>query len=940
MQIFRDCRLVGGGALVRWEKDWGINTMLGKLTSKRYFRFFLAVILLVTFAWARPKQCFGQAATAEVGLFNGSFDVDADGDGIPDGWSTAGRAGVVQRLRQVEDPERGKVARLECTQFEPGFPDSHAMIAQVGRVTLRQGQWYQVRLWARAEKLEAGGVQIAVANRRTWQETGFQEFFSPSRQWESFEFYIQSRVNLPADDSRLQIWFTGTGVLYLDALEIEPVASFRPERLPQIPWINPANALPNSSFECGGAAWGTYAPRLSGWGSHLFFPVGEPDRTKAYHGRTSWRITVNLEEPLISYFDYFDPRAEVVDCLVVANEGWIPVEPGQQYLLRAAVAGDRPGGAVILFVRQADGRSIEKGFPVETAWKELQLLFRPDRPLVYVGVGPDLRGKPVSHLTLWIDALQLVKLEHGANTLPPYEPRAAVEAFLSCSAKGNIFTDPDSGLSFTLQAFNSGKESARLRGRVWITDFWDRTVWEEAIDRMLPPGDPQEVVFQRVLPGRRGFFRIWFAREDPRAEPVSLRVAVIDPFPEDQESAYGMNHAFGWSEVIRLAHLAGITWWRDWSSQWRLVQKSPDAAFDFSIPQTQIDRVVKLGGQVVMLLPFPAAPWAVEVDPKKIAAEAGGNRYLADRLLVAQKPRDMVAFGRYVESAVAHFYPRVKRIEILNEPLFTSYALPAGWGHTLADYLDLLRTAYQQAKKVSSDICVVGGIAAPPEHRFVREFAAAGGARWCDVVNLHLYPHRGDPLTYEKAFRDHWDLLRSKGPQRPIWVTEFGLYADDDPAVRPFRVGDATMTRSLRPSELRASADLVKFSAIMRAYGVEKIFYHAGTCGAWNEDSAGNIFFEYGPAPRKMYAAQAVLSRILPADARFVRRWEEPPGLVGFQFATAVGQKQVVVLWAVEEPLELPVPENWVALDIMGNPLEGDPVKVGEVPIYLVHSGN
>ncbi len=34
----------------------------------------------------------------------------------------------------------------------------------------------------------------------------------------------------------------------------------------------------------------------------------------------------------------------------------------------------------------------------------------------------------------------------------------------------------------------------------------------------------------RVLPGRRGFFRIWLAREGS-AEPSSVRAAVIDPFP-------------------------------------------------------------------------------------------------------------------------------------------------------------------------------------------------------------------------------------------------------------------------------------------------------------------------------------------------------------------------------------------------------------------------
>lgn len=872
-------------------------------------------------------------------IVNGGFEQDADGDGVPDGWTTAGRRGVVQKLQVVEDPLRGRVARLECTQFEPGFPDSHAMMAQLGRISLQRGQWYRLRLWARAENLQTGDVQIAVANIRTWQETGLRDSLTPTETWQQYELYGRATADLAPADSRLQIWLTGPGVLYVDDLELVPVADFRPRRLPEISWLASRNALPNSSFELGGIGWGCYAPRLSGWGSHVFFRYGAVDQSRSKHGRASWRLTLDLASPLVSYFDYFDPRGELVDCLLLASEGWVPVQPGQPYVFTCWVVADQPQTPVLLLVNPSSGPRISRKYLVGTDWTLLQLPFTTGGDAVWVGVGPDLSGGERTAATLWIDAVQL-----AAGHSPPggelsYEPRQPLEASVELGGVpalpgGSIFPTGQP-VTIGVCACNYSAVPRELEGKLWVTDYRGQVVWEGTIARLLPPESCQFVAVDDVPRGRKGFFRVHFARADS-SEVSTRRLAIIDPYPPGEDTAFGMNHAFGWPELIRLAHLAGVGWWRDWSTQWRLVQPQPEAPFDFALPRLQIERVLACGGKVLMLLPFPGTPWAVDVDNTKLEQAAGGNRYLATRLVLAYKPRDPALFARYVEAAVRHFWPKVDTIEILNEPLFTSYALPASHGHTMEDYLQLLRVGYEAAKSVSPQVRVVGGVAAPPDHGFVRQFVEAGGPQWCDVVNLHLYPHRGDPMTYDPLFGQLGELMAQRGVRRPIWVTEFGLYADDDPAASPFRVGDATMSRTLRPSERRASADLVKFAALMRAAGVEKIFYHAGTCGAWNEDSAGNIFFEWGGAPRMMLPAQAALSQMLKPSVRFLRRWGEPAGLVGLEFVDETSGRHVAVLWAAAGALSFTPPPGWQALDLMGNPIEQLPLLVDQTPVYLI----
>jgi hypothetical protein len=202
-------------------------------------------------------------------------------------------------------------------------------------------------------------------------------------------------------------------------------------------------------------------------------------------------------------------------------------------------------------------------------------------------------------------------------------------------------------------------------------------------------------------------------------------------------------------------------------------------------------------------------------------------------------------------------------------------------------------------------------------------------------MNYHWYPSRERAEAMEKAFKMRWDRMRERGEAKPIWVTEFGLYADDDPSFTPFTVGDATMTDAMRPDELTAAVDLVQLTAMLCGNGVRKVFYHAGVCRPVHESSAGNIFFEYGGAPRKALAAQAALARRLGADVEFVRKWDKPDWVQAYEFRSR--GRGVVILWTRKsKPPALDVPKGFQPLDMMGNPLAPGEVVPSDVPMYLV----
>jgi hypothetical protein len=167
-----------------------------------------------------------------------------------------------------------------------------------------------------------------------------------------------------------------------------------------------------------------------------------------------------------------------------------------------------------------------------------------------------------------------------------------------------------------------------------------------------------------------------------------------------------------------------------------------------------------------------------------------------------------------------------------------------------------------------------------------------------------------------------------------VWITEWGCYADDDPPSVPQTVGDATMNRCRWASERAATEHIVKYTAVSFAHGVRKIFFHAGTCGPINGADAGGVLFEYGGAPRRMFAGVAALTRLLgvpEACERIVIR----DGTCAYLFRA--GGRSLAIAWRSGEGSRPLKPVAGVTVhDIMGNPVEARAVELSETPIYLL----
>lgn len=882
-----------------------------------------ALILIGTILTVSP-------ANAQDNLVaNGSFTLDADGNGVPDHWATSGMGDIQQTLGIDAGPEGTKAARLVCTRFVSGSPASHAMICQTDHVAVKAGRWYRLAWRAKAQDMPVNVVQVALSNTRQWSNAGLNYSFPVGSAWREYEHVFQAKQDLPASDSRLQFWFTSTGALWLADVTLVPASEQRYAYHPQIDTEGVKNYVPNSSFECGETGWGSYNPEMSTWAGNVFRLIGQIDDGTAFHGRRSMRVDMHKGKGPVFMWDWFDLVEEEILVPLVAQCGWVPLEKDATYVVSCVLKADRADVPVRILVRQGE-RNRDKTVRVDTEWQRFSMKFKPEADFAWIGVGPDLSRSDLNDATLWIDAVQLEKASEPTD----YTPRSGTESLIETGVQGNTFWNPDQGLTVRVVASNSTDKDAVIQGTLTITDFLDQQVHSEQVSFPIEAGKNAVTTLQGLMTGRTGFFRVTWAPDDRAAPVQSLRCMVSEPY-EGNDSVFGMNHAYGWPFLLQLAKKAGVTWWRDWSVKWHEVEPAK-GQFDFSRTDRQIDRVLDEGLNLEVMFPFPSCDWTTTADMAAIR-KAEPDRYRHQVMRYACAPNSEQDFCDYVTRSVQHYADRVQYYQVFNEPVYTHYSLPHRLGYEVEDYVHWLKIASEAIRSRRSDAMVVGGMGIWASSRWTHDFVQAGGLDYVDILDLHSYPVTADPESYEPDIAELARMMKQRNQVRPMWLTEFGCYADDDPYRTPQSVGDAAMSRSLWPSEQEASQALVQSAAVFCSHGLRKLFLHAGTCGPINGSSAGGVFFEYGGAPRKMLPAVAAFSRLVDADFEPIDTSPQPADWRVYVFKVKRGT--LAIAWTRQEKaIHLEPGGEITAIDMMGNAIDEPTVELTATPVYFLSS--
>jgi hypothetical protein len=531
------------------------------------------------------------------------------------------------------------------------------------------------------------------------------------------------------------------------------------------------------------------------------------DSTTAADGRTSLKIELNPENMPVAFNDYLHAQRWPIKAPLAANVGWLAVKPRQQYTLSVAMKAAEAGTPARLIVRQFRAAPVDKLVNLTTDWQRYSVEFTAAAEACYVLAGPDLaqsqdNPNPPQRATVWLDAVQLAPGE----TKTSFVTRQPVELGVVTDKPGNIFAW-DEPVQMRLTVASVEKQECKAGIDLYLTDFFDEEVWRDAKSVTLAPQSAQDLTITiPPSPRLRGYLRLYATLTTGDAALGTakklglrnLRLAVIPTYTLP-DSRFGMNHAFGWPEMLTLCKRAGVIWMRDWSMKWQTVQPEP-GPFNFTETDAQIDRLLRQDIKVLEVLAFPSSMWSTTApekvrrndpwyltysnapDPQtqfdEILAESGS--YIG-RLGYA--PRDMKEFQDYVGQTVAHYKGRIQYWQVFNEPIYTSYALPRGAGYKTTDYLKYVEAFVEAARKANPECRFLGGFnlgSLPQTLSEPLNFIKLDGLKYFDAFVLHTYPGRNPPEWIEKALVPVTAAMEEQGNRRPIWFTEFADYADDE----------------------------------------------------------------------------------------------------------------------------------------------------------------
>jgi len=157
---------------------------------------------------------------------NGDFSADLTHRGLADEWeiSPSGDGVACQRdLLGMRSPENSQAwsQLISVPPVTAGQPPPEVMIAQHD-VPIRGGQWYRLSLRTRAENLTCHEISWTVQNTANWQALFDYRNLAPKAEWQTNSFVLQAK-DTAAKGSKFQLWFKGTGKLWLADLRLEPI---------------------------------------------------------------------------------------------------------------------------------------------------------------------------------------------------------------------------------------------------------------------------------------------------------------------------------------------------------------------------------------------------------------------------------------------------------------------------------------------------------------------------------------------------------------------------------------------------------------------------------------------------------------------------------------------------------------------------------------------
>ena len=148
---------------------------------------------------------------------NGDFSAEPKGT-----WELgANSTGAACSRERIPEARAGWACLIDVPPGPPDAKPPEVMLAQHD-LPIRGGQWYRLSLRTRAAGLTAREINWTVQNTANWQALFDYQTITPKPQWQTASFVLQAK-DTAAKGTKFQLWFTGTGKLWLADVRLEPI---------------------------------------------------------------------------------------------------------------------------------------------------------------------------------------------------------------------------------------------------------------------------------------------------------------------------------------------------------------------------------------------------------------------------------------------------------------------------------------------------------------------------------------------------------------------------------------------------------------------------------------------------------------------------------------------------------------------------------------------
>ena len=438
--------------------------------------------------------------------------------------------------------------------------------------------------------------------------------------------------------------------------------------------------------------------------------------------------------------------------------------------------------------------------------------------------------------TLWIDAVQV---EKGGLTAykPPIEAQLALQT-LPVEKRG-IFYLRNKTIPLNATTFGKNTKDAKIEYK--LTDLYDNHIVRKGIFENSGNDDEQRNFKLSIPNPGRGCYYVQADLKSASGkllaseETVFAVITKSDNFKSEPDSFFGI-HPFHmlttqtWGGLvlpkgspaegymrgndspefyIRLARDIGARWIRSFKFGygWKYLNYEPGK---FRWPYDKVTALSKKYGMNIL-----GIIWGAGGQGYRLVPDWAISRRLQSGFPI---PKDD-AWRNYVRSLVKHYHGKIDAWEIMNEP-------NSGLGGKNAKiYLGLLKSAYEETKKVDPDstilaICGTSDYGDPVG--WMRSCLKIGALKYLDVISAHLYGsvQKTESLSY-KVNKLINSVDKAAGKSRtPFWNTESGTYGPE--SRKKILAGRPPKTIAEVASQSLAVDNLIKKMVFARTEGNEK----------------------------------------------------------------------------------------------------------------------